>query len=145
LLLRDFNVGTSTEAGKLVSSECSYGPDPMRAASNLIDLGANVIAGLKSRPVTARVCQHDGRTTPSRDGNGDDAQRDDARPTAAAEAPHSEDRDEPAGYPARPRGARQGSNVLDVRQDDLETTLPGPLQSIACGRSWRRGRDSNPR
>jgi len=48
LLLRDFNVGTSTEAGNLVSSERRFGPDPMRAASNLINLGANVISGLKS-------------------------------------------------------------------------------------------------
>jgi len=48
LLLRDFNVGTSTEAGNLVSSERRYGPDPMRAASNLVDLGASVIAGLKA-------------------------------------------------------------------------------------------------
>lgn len=47
LLFRDFNVGTSTEAGNLVPSNRRFGPDPMRAASNLIDLGANVITGLR--------------------------------------------------------------------------------------------------
>ena len=45
---RDFAVGGATEAGPLVSSERRYGPDPMREASNLISLGANVITGLRA-------------------------------------------------------------------------------------------------
>ncbi|MBN8452209.1 phage major capsid protein [Accumulibacter sp.] len=45
---RDFNVGTSTEAGNLVANERRYGPDPLRAASNLVDLGASVITGLRA-------------------------------------------------------------------------------------------------